>query len=175
MNSTQHHIVSSELRSITGDGIFEGYAATWDTPDLGNETIQRGAFLASLSSRTNKLPILLSHSEPIGVFNIVKEDSRGLFVQGQLNMETQNGRDTFALIKQGAISGLSIAFIPVDSVSARDGSHTITKLNLLEISLVAVPRQPAAQITSVRSLDTSEDLEEQDLACIIAALKKFAA
>ena len=59
-------------------------------------------------------------------------------------------------MKQGALTGLAIAFIADSFTLNRDGSRTITKLTLLEISLTPVPAQPEAQVTSVRSLPALE-------------------
>lgn len=105
----------------------------------------------------------------------MKEDSYGLYVEGELNLDTLRGRDALTLLKQGALTGLSIAFIPDSSTPNRDGSRTITKASLFEISLTPIPAQQLAQVTSVRSINSAEDeVSDQDLGCIIAALREFA-
>ena len=174
--TTTTHIASAEIKSISTTGTFSGYAALFNQPDLSGEIIQRGAFLTTLSERTQKLPLLLNHKDAVGSFTVIREDTNGLYVEGQINLDTQSGRDAYSLMKQGALTGLSIAFMPDDFIRNRDGSRTITKLNLLEISLTPVPAQPKAQVTSVRSLDVdaTED-EDQDWGSIIAALQEFSA
>ena len=173
MATTTQISSAAEIKSITEQGVFSGYAALFNTPDLSGELIAPGAFKDSLAAMTHKLPLLFSHetSEPIGIFRVVKEDSKGLYVEGELNLNTQSGKDAYSLLKQGALTGLSIAFLPVDFVPNKDGSRTITKLTLLEISLTPVPAQPKAQVTSVRSLGPKDAAE--DWTSIIAALRDF--
>ena len=48
--------------------------------------------------------------EPIGIFENVAEDEKGLYVKGKLAMGTQRGRETYELLKLGALDGMSIGF-----------------------------------------------------------------
>ena len=59
-----------------------------------------------------KVKLLSQHKtdEPIGIFTEVFEDSKGLFVRGKLALGTQKGRETYELMKLGAIDGMSIGF-----------------------------------------------------------------
>jgi hypothetical protein len=96
-----------------------------------------------------------------------------LYVEGELNLDTQKGKDTYSLMRQGALGGLSIAFLPDKFVLNKDGTRTITALTLLEISLTPVAAQPLARVTSVRSFQTDEGDETEDWASIIQALEGF--
>jgi HK97 family phage prohead protease len=119
------------------------------------------------------MPLLMSHDTktPIGIFTKVQEDATGLYVEGELNLDIIAGKEAYSLLRQGALTGLSIAFIADDYVLNRDGSRTITKATLVEISLTPIPAQAMAQVTSVRSVQADEPTEDWE--CILTALRGF--
>jgi uncharacterized protein len=143
-----------QIKSLTESGIFTGYAAVFGKADLQGETIAPGAFRDTLAKH-NPIALLMSHeyTEPIGIFRQLQEDNIGLFVEGELNLDTSKGKEAYSLLKQGALTGLSISFIVDSYTTKKDGSRNVTKLTLLEISLTPVPCQPLAQVTSVKSAD----------------------
>ncbi len=137
------------------DGSFSGYASLFDTPDLGNDIISPGAFAESLARKGPRGVKLLFHhdaAQPIGVWNTMREDSRGLYVEGQLSLDNANARNILALLRTGAIDGLSIGFRAV--TAARIGKSTmrrLTKIDLWEISIVTFPMLPGARVTAVKT------------------------
>ena len=95
-------------------GMFEGYASVFGNKDLGNDVVVNGAFRKSLRTKgARKIKMLFQHDtkEPIGVYTQIKEDGNGLYVKGQLAMQTQKGREVYELMKMGAIDGLSLIHI----------------------------------------------------------------
>ena len=48
--------------------------------------------------------------EPIGVWREIIEDARGLLVRGQLLPQVAKSREILALMREGALDGLSIGF-----------------------------------------------------------------
>lgn len=147
-----------EVKSIDEQGIFEGYAAVFGNIDLGGDVIEPGAFKKTLQENP-RMPILWQHNptEPIGVTLEAYEDGKGLRVKGQLNLETTRGREAYALLKQGALKGLSIGY---DSVKeAWEGTKRILKeIRLWEWSLVTFPMNPLAQIEAVKAVVPYQDL-----------------
>jgi HK97 family phage prohead protease len=149
-------------------GVFSGYGARFHTVDLGGDVLQPGAFLDSLSAikaRGAPLPLLWSHdkAKPIGRFDTLHEDSAGLFVEGKLTLASQAAKEAYALLRDRAVSGLSIGYsIPDGGAQYKDGVCLLRKVDLHEISLVAVPMHPDARVTSVKSISDCEhprDLE----------------
>lgn len=155
-----------EVRSApTNSGIIEGYASTFGgPPDAYGHIIEVGAFTQSLSALRRdgqSIPMLWAHDQkrPIGRWIELREDARGLFARGQLNLETQGGREAQAHTVAGDVTGLSIGFsVPRDGVR-REGAITfLTDIRLGEISVVAVPANGRARITGTKSLASKSDL-----------------
>lgn len=139
-------------------GFIEGHASTFDNIDRQDDIIERGAFddtLTKLKGRGKILPMLWGHDtrELIGGFPALgmKEDDKGLAVKGEINLETQRGREAFSLAKQGVLTAFSIGFQIIESVMDNDFIRTISGIDLMEISLVSIPANEEATITSVKS------------------------
>ncbi|ACK82569.1 HK97 family phage prohead protease [Methylorubrum extorquens] len=130
------------------DGHFTGYASLFGVPDLGRDTVAPGAFAASLARRGARgVRMLWQHdpAEPIGSWLSLKEDGRGLRVAGRLNLAVQRAREIDALMREGALDGLSIGFRVVRASPERGGRRLIA-VDLWEVSLVTFPLQPNARV-----------------------------
>ena len=152
---------SLKVKALTEAGSFMGYAATYDTVDLQQDSIQRGAFNQAVNSQPAEGYVLLwSHKqdEPVGTAKI--EDSRtGLIVKGQLDLEDPDGLRAYRRVKKGIIRALSIGYTVDDSkMIFRDGVRYIKELMLHELSLVSVGAQQGAVISSVKSLSDVQTL-----------------
>jgi HK97 family phage prohead protease len=138
------------------EGVFKGYASTFGNVDNGNDIVAKGAFTKSLAERpANKVKLLSQHKtdEPIGIFEEMFEDSKGLFVKGRLALGTQKGRETYELMKMGAIDGMSIGFRANPEKQTYNESkrtRTLNEVQLLEISLVTFPMNERAIVQSVK-------------------------
>jgi uncharacterized protein len=76
--------------------------------------------------------------------------SAGLGVDGELVLETVKGRETYALLRRGAVRGLSIGYTHVKSIM-QGGVKRIRELKLHEISLVPLPMNPLALVSDVKA------------------------
>src|SRR5690606_2540662 len=117
-----------------------------------------GAFKKTLQENP-RMPILWQHNptEPIGVTLEAYEDGRGLKEKGQLNLETTRGREAYALLKQGALKGLSIGYDAVKEVW--EGTKRILKeIRLWEWSLVTFPMNLEARVVEVKAVVPFQDL-----------------
>ena len=85
-------------------------------------------------------------AQPIGVWDEVREDERGLFVKGRILTEVERGREAVALIEAGAIDGLSIGYRTLRSVKDGKGGRRLSELELWEVSLVTFPMLPDARV-----------------------------
>ena len=144
--------------AIATDGTFSGYASLFDVPDLGNDVIAPGAFAASLARRgVRGIRMLFQHraGEPIGVWRSLREDARGLYAEGQLTLDNSKARDVLALLRSGAIDGLSIGFRSAQgargSRNPKAGPRRLTEVDLWEISIVTFPMLPGARVTAVKT------------------------
>ena len=92
---------------------FAGYASLFGIADGAGDVVAPGAFAKSLRARgIERIRMLYQHfaHEPIGVWEEIREDARGLYVRGRLTTDIERGRDVLALLKDGALNGLSIGF-----------------------------------------------------------------
>ena len=136
---------------------IEGYASLFDSRDLASDLVRRGAFAASLMSRgASGVRMLFQHqaSEPVGVWDSIREDARGLFVRGRLFAEGPLGRTAFALVKRGAIDGLSIGFRTRRERKSGPGRELL-EIELWEVSIVTFPMLPQARLSIVEDAGRS--------------------
>ena len=133
----------------------EGYASLFWTRDLNDDATAAGAFSATLArSGAAGVKMLFQHeaAEPVGVWDEIAEDSRGLFVRGRILTVTPQGRLVAALVKAGALDGLSIGFRTVKARPDETGRlRVLTEVELWEVSIVTFPMLPQARIESVRT------------------------
>lgn len=143
------------------DGYFSGYASVFGIVDQGMDVVEYGAFTKTLGTR--KVKMLWQHNvaQPIGVWPTIREDEKGLFVEGRVLKDVQQGREAMALMRAGAIDSMSIGYRTV--VSEAEGGGAVRKLlevDLFEISLVTFPMLPDAVITDIKSIKTVRDFEK---------------
>jgi HK97 family phage prohead protease len=82
----------------------------------------------------------------------MKEDNHGLFVEGQLLLNIQKGLEAYNLLKAGALDGLSIGYQVVEGVRDRKTQlRTLTRLDLVEVSLVTFAANRKAKVTKLKS------------------------
>ena len=142
------------LNTVDADGVFEGYASLFGVADLGKDVVMPGAFADSLRKRSaSDVRLLWQHdpAQPIGRWLLVEEDRRGLRVRGKLNLAVERARDIHALMREGAVDGLSIGFRVERARAERPtGLRRLEKLDLWEISVVTFPMLPDARVETVK-------------------------
>lgn len=130
---------------------FAGYAAVFDRADRGGDVVRAGAFARALKRGHEGVPLLWQHdaARPIGRIEYMKEDKRGLRVIARLG-ESRAGREAAAMLKDGAVRGLSFGY----RVRAASGEapRELTDLDLVEVSLVTLPMQPKARVHAVEEV-----------------------
>jgi HK97 family phage prohead protease len=144
-----------EIKMLDGAGAFAGYASLFGEVDLGKDRVERGAFLRSLARRgAPGIRMLFQHdpAEPIGTWRVIREDGRGLYVEGVLADGVSRAREVRELIRTRAVDGLSIGFQTVRSKSdPKTGIRQILEADLWEISVVTFPMLPGARIAGTKS------------------------
>ncbi|MFN3616252.1 MAG: HK97 family phage prohead protease, partial [Rubrimonas sp.] len=115
--------------------------------DEGGDVVAAGAFAASLARRGRNVKLLWQHdpTQPIGVWESLREDARGLRVSGRLLSEVRRGAEAAALLKAGAVDGLSIGYRVIRSEKTAQGGRRLLEVDLWEVSLVTFPMLQAAR------------------------------
>ena len=133
--------------SLEGEARVAGYASLFGRPDQGGDIVAKGAFGAALAAGRG-VKMLWQHdpAQPIGVWDEIVEDGRGLRVRGRLLSEVARGREAAALIAAGAIDGLSIGYRTKRAERDEAGRRVLTEIELWEVSLVTFPMLAEARL-----------------------------
>lgn len=138
--------------TVTEGTILSGYASVFGQRDQGGDLVLPGAYqgsLARLAQRGGRVRMLWQHdpAQPIGIWDEVREDARGLWVKGRLLVDVARGREAVALLAAGAIDGLSIGYKTLRAERDATGRRLI-ELDLWEVSLVTFPMQSTARVAA---------------------------
>ncbi len=140
---------------LNANGSFEGYASVFGAEDQGGDVVMPGAFRASLARRgAADIRMLFQHdpAQPIGAWEAIREDARGLYVRGRLTLDVARAREILALMREGALDGLSIGFRTRKAMrDARTGQRRLYEIDLWEISVVTFPMLPGARVSAVKA------------------------
>ena len=133
---------------------FEGYASTFGNVDLGGDIVLPGAFTKSISTAKaeGRLPRMFYAHDPKqvpGRWVDLREDTRGLYCKGEF-ARTQLGEECRELLKSGAIDALSIGYSVRESDYDTQGNRLLLAVDLAEISIVSMPMNPEARVSSVK-------------------------
>lgn len=172
---------------VTSDGHFKGYGAVFENVDSHRDVISRGAFRSSLEAwrSKGKWPALkLQHGSngnvftgddlPVGRWLSMREDSYGLYVEGQLlALDTDLGRRLLALMRGGALDALSIGYV-VKRSSPGTGrvSRYLTELDLREVSIVDMPSNDLARMSPISPTDAAFEKLRNAITAVDAPAKR---
>lgn len=147
-----------EIKALDSDGTFSGYGSIFGNIDSHGDIVQPGAFAKSLKrheERGTRPKLFWQHDmhQPIGSWTSIKEDDRGLYMEGRFNMDVQRGREAYALLKAGDIDGLSIGYRTVkekrDNVKS---ANLLEELDLIETSVVSLGSNDLALVDAVKQI-----------------------
>ena len=158
MNITKTlNLAATELKFNAESGTFKGYASVWDGVDSYGDTIKKGSYLDTL--RENGLPKMFYQHKwdmPVGKYTHADEDSKGLWVEGELTPGHSLASDVRAAMLHETLDGLSIGGMLAkgDFKSTDQGGRMIHKwTKLVEVSPVVFPADNAARIADVKNMD----------------------
>lgn len=171
---------------IQEDGTFSGYGSIFGNKDSHSDIVMPGAFTKTIlknGRNGNGVAMLYQHDSrrPIGVWTMLMEDKKGLKVEGKLILGTQDGRETYELMKAGALKGLSIGYDSIiDEIDRDKKVRYLKEVSLWEISPVTFGANIKAQVMNVKKIeiDQIKDIDnERDLEKILreSGLSKCAA
>lgn len=170
MDNSEQLSASLEIKEVSAEGVFEGYLSVFGNLDSDRDIIAQGAFTKSLKRRPpSKVKLLWQHdpAQPIGVWESMEEDKRGLKVKGRLliNQGVPKADEAYALLKAGALDAMSIGFaIPAGGAEwdSKKNLRNITEVDLWEGSLVTFPANGKARVTRVKTAVPYQDLPLAD-------------
>lgn len=161
MKDAQEHKFSEvKFEEFTDKGEFGGYASVFGQVDQSGDIIQKGAFKNSLSVRGPKMLFQHDPSQPIGVWEEIREDEHGLRVRGRILTKTSKGAEVLELMREKILDGLSIGFRTTKAErDERSGIRKLLEVDLWEISVVTFPMLMSATIDFVKGEWTKRDVE----------------
>lgn len=170
-----------KAEDIEDTGFFKGYGAIFGNKDAHYDVILPGAFTKTLlkgGRNGTGVAMLYQHDarRPIGIWTMLAEDKKGLRVEGQLVMKTQDGSETYELMKIGALKGLSIGYDTViDEVDKKKKVRYLKEIDLWEISPVTFGANVRATVTTVKQIEEAKTERELEGVLREAGLSKCSA
>ncbi len=149
----QRNSFAWEVKAIDEAGFIEGLAAGFGNVDYGGDRILPGAFRKSIEMKSG-VPMLLYHDQhrPVGRWSEFEESAAGLVAKGRISTRTRDGGEAYELVKDGALSGLSIGYDPVNKRMAGK-VRELVEIDLHEVSLVAIGMNPKATVTAIKEFE----------------------
>jgi HK97 family phage prohead protease len=156
--ATKNSDIVLDVKALKDDGTFEGYGSVFGVVDSYSEVVKPGAFMAALAKRKPKgVKLLWQHNsdQPIGVWDDLAEDAKGLWGKGRLLKDVSpQAAEAYGLLKEGALDGLSIGYreIKVEPDKDRPGITNLIELDLREISIVTFAANERARVETIKSM-----------------------
>jgi len=157
-----------QIKAAGDDGSIEGYGSVFDVVDSYEDSIAKGAFEKSIAEHKSAgtMPAMLwqhRSDQPIGIWTEMSEDEKGLTLKGRLALDTEKGKEAHALLKMGALNGLSIGFVSKQWAYDRETEiRTLTEIEIWECSVVTFPANSKARITGVKSTEEIATLKDAE-------------
>lgn len=143
------------------EGTIKGYAAIFGNIDDGGDILQADAIDPHITATSVKMLWQHDPYTPIGVWDVVRPDEKGLYVEGRLLEDVQQAKEAAALIRAGAVSGLSIGYRTVRAERIDDVRH-LMEIEMWEVSVVTFPMNTDARIDAVKAAEMSDrDIERK--------------
>ena len=169
-----------EALTVRDGHVIEGYASLFNACDQGGDVVQKGAYarsLKGLAAQDRRVKMLWQHdpAQPIGVWDELREDGKGLWVKGRILDAVEKGREAAALIGAGAIDGLSIGYRTVRATKDDRGQRLLNEVELWEVSLVTFPMLPQARVGNPVAQEAKGDFLHELATVFQDARRKLAA
>ncbi len=137
----------------TAHGEFAGYGSIFNITDLGDDVVLPGAFV-NLRDFVSTGTFNWSHDSawPIAIPLEARDDGIGLWIRGAFH-STARAQEVRTIAeerqKAGNPLGLSIGYVTLES-RGQGSVRLLSKLYLLEVSLVTLPMNHRARVQAVK-------------------------
>lgn len=160
MIQTKNSAEPLDIKAVSDTGTIEGHISIFGNVDSYGEIVEPGAFEESLAKSAKsgrKVKLLWQHDphQPIGVWDELAEDRKGLWGRGRLLVDqSPKAREAHGLLMEGALDGLSIGYRTLKSApkEGKQGIISLQKLDLLEGSIVTFAANDRARVEVVKSI-----------------------
>lgn len=157
----------SEKSESEETGRITGYASVFGIKDSYDEIVEAGAFdgiINDIKNAVATMPLMLGNHEhysgcPIGIWDSLEVDSKGLKISGIINTEIQLGKEIYSSLKfakdnnSSSSMGLSIGYYPDWDKYVVDKEyigHIFSVKKLPEVSIVNFPANTQAVVTDIK-------------------------
>lgn len=152
-------LLDIQVKADGPEGKVSGYGSVFNVVDRGGDLIRPGAFAKSLLERKPKMLWQHDKDKVLGVWDVVIEDQKGLYMEGRIAKKTQLGADALELVSMGALDGLSIGYIAKQAETV-GGVRELLEVELFETSLVTMAMNEQAGLTDLKNMSmTVRDFE----------------
>lgn len=164
-------------------GQFEGYAAVFGNKDSYGDVLVQGAFADTLANDYGAdgkgVPTYWCHDfkdpfKNLGATIWAREDARGLRVRVQLDLDTQNAKQTLKLLKEGRVNQMSFGYTVLEGAYVESEElgffYEIRKVKLHEVSVVPIGVNQETEILSAKSAGDGDEVAS----LLSAAVEQFA-
>ena len=171
MNKMQFGI--SGFKAASDDSMtFSCYGNVKNVRDHAYDVTVDGAFVNSINKHKAEgtMPkFFLNHDSwetPIGVWVDMKEDEKGLYLEGKF-ANTEKGREVYELMKIGAMDSFSIGYSIIDEKwNSAGGYNELREISIKEISAVNFACNEESRLVGIKSkmekdeIPTKRELEK---------------
>lgn len=148
-------------------GVFEGYASVFGVVDSDGDIIEPGAFAQALKTQSRAVAMFFNHRRneiPVGKWLDLSEDSKGLYVRGELTPGNPQSEALKAAMIHGTVGGMSVGFSAakgdVSSIATGYSFRSVSRLS--EISVCTFPANEAATVSTLKSMETIESIRDAE-------------
>ena len=156
----EHLYKSFETKAAEDTGEITGYFSTYDRiPDSYGDVIAPGAFTDTIKAREESghpFPLCWNHDldQIIGKVDKIEDTEKGPLMTASF-FDTPLAQEKRELVKSGVVYQFSFAYDILDQgpVTLEDGTkaNELRKLDLFEVSIVPIPANPRAEMTSIKA------------------------
>ena len=149
-------------------GSFSAYGNVIGVLDHAGDVTVKGAFENTIKQHkmNGTMPKFLGQHQgrmmPLGIITEIKEDDTGLYFEGKFCLDTQAGREAYALCKMGAIDQFSIGYNTIkERYDNIKGINYLQELDVKEVSLVTFACNEASTLQSIKSMEDDAELTDR--------------
>lgn len=165
---TKHmEVQCTNIKALDSEaGTFSAYGNTFDIVDHAGDLSIKGCFKNTINNhvKNGTMPKFLGQHQgrmmPLGIITKMEEDDTGLLFEGKFCLDTQAGKEAYALVKMGAIDQFSIGYNTIkESFDNTKGINYLLEVDVKEISLVTFACNENSRLQSVKSaIDAGEEI-----------------
>jgi len=162
-NQIQHKAFVTQFDE-TSEGLVKAFVSVYGNVDSANEICDYGCFQESLNYKYPVFCLYHNWEMPIGKVMVAEEipagDERlpedlkeygGLYIEAQINLDKELGRDAWSDIKLGVLDEYSIGYVVQEDYIDKEGYRHLTKVDLIEASPVVRAANRMTKTVEVKS------------------------